>query len=1108
MTNAFSKIAKATLGLVVGAAVLATAVPALALTASDISMLQAAGIISASQAASLMASIGTTTTSTGSCYVFTTSLSMGMTSPAVQQLQMVLNSNAATMLAVPAGSNGSAGHETTYFGAATNAAVMKYQALNGLAQVGNVGPMTRADLNKCTTSGPVTTTGGSTTTTNGVTAMLSTDNPAAGNVLTGQATADLAHFTFTGSGTISALTLQRTGLSTSSGLANVYLYNGTTRITDAAAVNTNGTISFGGLNLVVNGSMTISVRADIYSASTDVTVGVNLTSYTVNGTTVTTNLAGNLMYVSSGTGLLATVVLGSVNSAPTATVNAGATQYTMWSDSVAVGTHAVQLKAARFTFIGSAPTNAVANLKLYVDGTPVATSAGIMSDQSGTYVAFDLTGTNSTGTTCGMGAGYCLTTGSHTVDVRGDITGGSSRTIQLSLMNQADLMVTDSQTGGVNVGATTGTTTAPFSSNAGGTITINGTYGGTVTATIDPNFSSATNITGGSTNATIAKYTLTAYGENEKVMQVLVTPTVATGTPTTTTLNNVTLYYNGAQVGTSQNYSGTGSITFNLGSSLIVSAGTTGSLEVHADLQNAGGSNYTAGTIQVSGNIPVGEVQGTSSLQTNQSIVTLPTTNGLSIQTGLLAIAMNPSYTNQSISPNTAGAKIGSFILQNQSSSDSVRVTNLQLSVLFGAGAGSTNISNLRTSETSGSGSTPINPSTVAAGGTSVNNFPVDFTLAPSATKVIDVFADLSTASGMTVTVQTKLQLTALSTGANTTICSASMTGGAVNGCNTGTSASGQTITAQTGTFGAPVLVSSSSTQAQYVAVGTTAGVTNASVATFNFTSTGGTATINELKFTVTATGTPVSSVSVTDTAGSHTAYVIGGVADLTGLNLPVPNGAGGINLQVYSSYGAAGSTGTTSGSTATLALTYVKYQSGTTTGTTSPNVAAPTITVVASVPALTVATPAVSLSVGNVEAIDVSVTANTAGNVTLNTLPITLSATNATFSTSANTIIVKDQNGNTITTTSTAISSSTSGTPVVTFSGGYLMTAGSTTTFKVYVPVAGITGSGVNSSSIYASVAPASSFTWTDTAGNGVSGAGTGSLINNFPTNNSVVHN
>ena len=946
--------------------------------------------------------------------------------------------------------------------------------------------------------------------------MLSTDNPAAGNVLTGQATADLAHFTFTGSGTISALTLQRTGLSTSSGLANVYLYNGTTRLTDAAAVNTNGTITFGGLNLVVNGSMTISVRADIYSASTDVTVGVNLTSYTVNGTTVTTNLAGNLMYVSSGTGLLAGVQLGATNSVVSATVNAGSSQYTLWSDSLNVSTHAVQLKAARFTFIGSAPTNAVANLKLYVDGSPVATSAGIMSDQSGTYVAFDLTGTNSMGTTCGVGAGFCLTTGSHTVDVRGDIVAGSARTILLSLMNQADLMVTDSQTGGVNVGVTTSPSTTNFSPASAGTITINGANGGTVTATIDPTFSSATNITGGSTNATIAKYTLTAYGENEKIMQVIVTPTIATGTPTATTIQNVTLYYNGAQIGTSQLATSGSPVTFNLGSSLIVTAGTTGSLEVHADLQNGSG-NYTAGTLTVSGNIPAGEAQGTSSLQTNTSMVSLPTTNGLSIQTGLLAIAKNPSYTNQSISPNTAGAKIGSFIIQNQSSSDSVRVTNLQIPVLFGAGAGSTNISNLRTSETSGSGSTPINPATAAASSTSINNFPVNFTLAPSATKVIDIFADLSTASGPTVTMTTSLQLTALSTGANTTICSGSLTGGSVNGCNTGTAATGQMITANTGTFAAPVLVSSSSTQAQYIAVGTTSGATNASLATFNFTSAGGTANINELKFTVTAsTGTPVGSVTVSDASGSHTAYVIGGVADITGLNIAVPNGAGGINVGVYASYGAAGSTGTTSGATATLALSYVKFQSGTSTVTscasgctlTNANVSAPTITVVASVPSLTVVQPNVSLSVGNVEAIDVTITANAAGNITLNTLPLTLSATNAVFATTTSSTIVKDQNGNTITTTSTAIGAGTGGTPVITFTGGYLMTAGSTQTFKVYVPVTSISGSGVNSASIYTSVAPSSSFTWTDTAGNGASGAQTGQLINNFPTNNSVVHN
>ena len=714
-----------------------------------------------------------------------------------------------------------------------------------------------------------------------------------------------------------------------------------------------------------------------------------------------------------------------------------------------------------------------------------------MSDQTGTYVMFDLTG-----------APYSLTTGGHTFDVRADVVAGSARTIRMSLMNLADLMITDSQNN-VNVAAT-------YMSGAtgnGNQFVINGTYGGTVTATVNPTFSSATNITGGTTNAVIAKYNLTSYGEDEKVMQIQVTPNFSvTGTPTTTSLNNVALYYNGAQVGTSQNYTGT-ALTFNLGSSLIVSSGTTGTLEVHADLQNAASVNYTAGTLQVSGTIPAGQIQGVNSQITSNAAVTLPTTNGLSIQTGLLAIAANPAYTNQSLSPNTAGAKIGSFVIQNQSSSDSVRVTNLQLSTIFGAGAGSTNLSNLRTSETTGSGSNPINPATAAAGGTSVNNVPVDFTLAPSATRTIDVFADLSTATGSTVTVQTKLQVTALSTGSSTTICGTGISSGSTNGCNSGTPVTGQLVTAQTGTFNTPVIVSSGTTQMQYVSVGTSTGATNATTARFNFTSTGGTATISELKFTVAAsTGTPVTSVTVSDAAGAHTGFVIGGVAYLTGLNLAVPNGSGGINVDAFLTYGAAGSTGTTSGATATLSLTYVKYQAGSTTGTLTPSVAAPTITVVGSAPSLTLSTPSTTLSGGNVEAVDVTVSANAAGNVTLNTLPITLSATNATFGTSANTVIVKDQNGNTISTSSTALSSS-GGTTSITFgAAGYLLSAGQAQTFRIYVPVATVSSTGVNTASIYSSVS-AGSFLFTDTAGNATT-TSTGSLINNFPTTNSVVHN
>ncbi|HEV7424494.1 MAG TPA: peptidoglycan-binding domain-containing protein, partial [Candidatus Paceibacterota bacterium] len=63
------------------------------------------------------------------------------------------------------------------------------------------------------TTGASCATGAVNNQTGPVQVTLASDNPATGYIIANQATADLAHFTFTGSGTINSVTLQRTGIS-------------------------------------------------------------------------------------------------------------------------------------------------------------------------------------------------------------------------------------------------------------------------------------------------------------------------------------------------------------------------------------------------------------------------------------------------------------------------------------------------------------------------------------------------------------------------------------------------------------------------------------------------------------------------------------------------------------------------------------------------------------------------------------------------------------------------------------------------------------------------------------------------------------------------------
>jgi hypothetical protein len=704
-------------------------------------------------------------------------------------------------------------------------------------------------------------------------ASLSATTPAAGYIIANQATAGLLDVTFTGSGVVNSVTLKRSGISSQDTLSNVYLYDGVTRLTDGYSFNSQGTITINNLNLMVNGSKTVSVKADASStAGNDSTIAVSLTGFTSGASVNTVNIMGNLMNLAAGTSMASVTLSGSNTVAAATNVNAGTTSYAVWRQAFQVNTRTVSLKAANFRVTGSAPADALANVGLYVDGVKVGGNAVMQTINGSNYATFDLTN-----------ASVSLTTGSHTLEVRGDIVKGSSYNFTVSLQQASDLMIMDPQVG-VNIAVTS------FSASTAGQIGI-GT--GSVTVVVDPTFSTMSNVTGGSSNAVIGKFKLHTYGEDVKITSLPVSVSLSSAA-TPAGIQNVTLYYNGSQVGSQVSLSsGTGSLapscvavgtgtcystTFSLGSQMILPAGADSYIEVRADLRNTAGANYTAGS--VSANLGAASGEGWNSKATVTTTAKAGTS--LTVQTGLLAVSKNTGYANQTQNPNTVGVKIASFVLQNQSSSESVRVTSLTVAPVGTGSAALTDISGLRTSEVSGSGNVPQQPATT-------NTFTVDFTLAPGATKTIDILAD--TGSTTSVTTIANLTVNALGSSSNTSICVDADS----NCTNGGTGVVGQTITLSAGTVATPTLLTASATSAQYIAAGdpmaTGTGASDATKASYSFVSTGGAATISELKFTITGSATdPVMSVKV----GGVSAPVVGGIAWLQGLNIVVPNGGSG----------------------------------------------------------------------------------------------------------------------------------------------------------------------------------------------------------------------
>lgn len=484
------------LGLMFGA--IATPVHAAALTSSQvsaiISLLQSFGAdaatianVQASLTGSAPASTGGSTG--GSCSAqFTQDLTVGSTGSQVMALQKFLNMSASTQ--VSASGAGSPGMETSTFGPATKAAVMKFQSANGISPVsGFVGPLTRAKLNASCT-GSTTTTGGTTTTTGtgtGTATVSAAAQPANGVAPNNAARIPFTTFTVSASNgdvTLNNVTVQRSGIAADAAFSGVMLLdqNGN-QVGITKTLNSNHQVVVGSAVVIKAGtSQTFTIAANRGSTSsyagqiaTFSVIAVNTNAAVTNGAlpitgaSQTINETSNL--IGSVTGARGTNDPGSAN-----TENVGQNSYVFSSIRLTAGSNEdVYLKSIRFHQTGSASQSYLANVAVVVDGTSYPTTVSADNYYQANF----------------PGQGLLIQKGfSKDVAIQGDIVNGSATTVIFDIQKAADINVVGAQYGyGILPAFTSANTSACVAA---------GTNCGQVKATDDPYYAGFTaTISGG-----------------------------------------------------------------------------------------------------------------------------------------------------------------------------------------------------------------------------------------------------------------------------------------------------------------------------------------------------------------------------------------------------------------------------------------------------------------------------------------------------------------------------------------------------------------------------------------------------------------------------------
>lgn len=652
----------------------------------------------------------TTTTGAGlSGVTFTMNLKMGSTGEEVRNLQKVLNTNASTQVALTGA--GSPGNETSYFGPATRAAVIKFQnwyASDILAPLGlttgtgTVGPSTRAKLNTIAAGSVVTnpttpTTPGTPTTTTGTGLSIAPGTqPLAGVAPQGAARVPFTRVVLTagsdGDVTVNGLNVERVGPASDAVFTGIVLldesgqqigidktFNSDHRLTvgDPVVIPRGTSKTF-----TVAGNMGASLATYAGQVPLLAVVGVN-TSATVTGTLPITGAAQTInASLTIGTAQ-ATVSSFDPNAALTKEI--GTTGYKFAGLRVQAGSaEKVRLQSIRWNQVGSVGSGDLANLATVVDGTSYPMT--ISSD--GKYY------------TASFGSGIVIDKGfSKDLYVQGDIVGSSAsgRTVQFDLYKTTDMYIVGETFGyGITISAgqstASATTASEFTSGSpffSGSVTT--VSAGSITTITKSSSVPAQNIAVNVPNQPLGGFDIDIKGEPITIQSMVFSVATSSGSGTGLLTNVSLVDKNGAVVAgpvdatdatatdTIQTLTFTSTVTFPIGK---------GTYSLVGRLPSTSGNNqqYVVSATPSSGWTTVRGLTSGNNLTLTNGVFSM---NTMTVKAAALSITVSATPVAQNIVSGGTAREFANYQFNALQSGEDVRFSSIPLQLTFNTASAS-----------------------------------------------------------------------------------------------------------------------------------------------------------------------------------------------------------------------------------------------------------------------------------------------------------------------------------------------------------------------------------------------------------------------------------